>query len=513
MNVSLGAEFSHIRLNRHWHLNFSRSSTSYFHFSSQDTMYLSTFLSLPVFLLSLLSTLATALPTHSPSQPARATSLTKRDYSAAFFSRLKTQYRATSLVAPACAGIDCPIYTPEEEICNEFRLLRSERIRFPNNVTGTEAIEVELCRFYAPVDERCAQYGVSETLIYGGVPGDLESDMAMYGFTGCPATPENLVRKMVVQLQEASTGWDENKTREMLDLVAPGWDETDGNAVEFTPLQRGLYVDQRSNPFNLPPEIMVRVLPEGPVHEPVLECAAWEFARRGENCTSFARRAGMAKGDFLKLNYQMADKKALAEGRWECGKPLLAGYSTLFLHRLNRIYRVSALSAPGCSGCPERTPVQKVCFDNRHAQSETLIFPPDPLRTNLSDTDKARVPLTRWYPPVDIKCMEYGASWEDVFGMSSYDVEKEMENFGWAGFPATPEQLVQKVMFHQKDWSDEKVGRMLDIVAPGWTETGKDVEHVKPVTEEGKVYVDDRENPFHLPGGTRIRMLANSAFQ
>ncbi|RPA82967.1 hypothetical protein BJ508DRAFT_413855 [Ascobolus immersus RN42] len=292
-------------------------------------MHLSTHL-LPVALLLL--PMISALPADTPKAP-NYHSLLKRGYSGAFLSRLNTIYRGTRLAAPMCNGPDCPIMIAEEKMCSDMRYHHREDIRFPRdsheldsqgrNSTDAkweEYRDIELCLWFPPIDERCAQFGIERESIYGLSLVNVELQVKEFGFAGCPATPEQLVSRIMIE-----SGWDEKTVREKLDFVAPGWEQPEQETEKLVRVKGLTYVDDRWNPFHLPTETTVRVLPNGPVQDSVTGCAAWEMARRGENCSRFSKRVGLTREKFLEINDFLVKKTEGDEEKVRC--KLLAGYS------------------------------------------------------------------------------------------------------------------------------------------------------------------------------------------
>ncbi|RPA82965.1 hypothetical protein BJ508DRAFT_413854 [Ascobolus immersus RN42] len=200
----------------------------------------------------------------------------------------------------------------------------------------------------------------------------------------------------------------------------------------------------------------------------------------------------------------------------EATQPLLhkRAYTYGFLSHVAGMYRFGTSVAPACNGadCPVLTPEETLCQESRYKLENFIKFPPDPLRANKSDTATTNVEICSYYPPVDLRCMKHGVSRESALGLPKYLLEDQMNKYGIAGCPATPEQVLKRVMVQQSKWGEEKARRMLDIVAPGWEDETKDPEEL-PVRRGKEVLVDDRENPFHLPGWVSVRVLPNGPIQ
>lgn len=142
-------------------------------------------------------------------------------------------------------------------------------------------------------------------------------------------------------------------------------------------------------------------------------------------------------------------------------------------------------------------------MESRYIINDLIRFPPDPYRLNKTDESDTEVTVGRYYPPVDIRCIEL---WnvEDAYGLDREMVTKETEKFGFAGYPRTGAQILTKVKV-QAGWDEETAKRMLDLVAPGWD--GEADESEEEVRRERVHYVDERENPYNLPAHVTVRML------
>ncbi|RPA81718.1 hypothetical protein BJ508DRAFT_361723 [Ascobolus immersus RN42] len=181
------------------------------------------------------------------------------------------------------------------------------------------------------------------------------------------------------------------------------------------------------------------------------------------------------------------------------------------VHYLDRFLTAAQASrsfysiAPMCrgEGCPS-TPEELMCHE-RTTDYIGLHFPADPTNvTGVADanagdikTESNEMFLCIYLSPVDERCTEV-AGVLNPWGISDAQAARETAEFGFAGCPGSPEQLLSKVMKSLK-WTEEKARRMLDTVGPGWEEMSQ-----IPV---------ERKRPFNIPSDAWIMMLPPGPIQ